>query len=110
MNDTLFKAVLALVPASMLFAGSVVFLSTRKTVGSFLQVIGAGCMIGVVITHIFEALHLFAWLHWGLEYSVGHYLDFWCAILGVTLFPVGYFFHALTTYHALGTPRPWDAV
>jgi hypothetical protein len=95
MNATLLKALLALVPACMLFAGSVVFFFTRKTVGSFLQVIGAGCLVGVVLTHIFEALRLFAWMHWGLEHSVGHYLDFWSAVLGLTLFPVGYLLHAL---------------
>ena len=95
MNATLLKALLALVPACMLFAGSVVFFFTRKTVGSFLQVIGAGCLVGVVLTHIFEALRLFAWMQWGLEHSVGHYLDFWSAVLGLTLFPVGYLLHAL---------------
>ena len=82
MNATLLKALLALVPACMLFAGSVVFFFTRKTVGSFLQVIGAGCLVGVVLIHIFEALRLFAWMHWGLEHSVGHYIDFWSAVLG----------------------------
>jgi hypothetical protein len=29
----------------------------------------------VVLTHLCEALHLFPWMHWGLENSVGHYLD-----------------------------------
>jgi succinate dehydrogenase/fumarate reductase cytochrome b subunit len=96
MNATLLRALLALVPACMLFAGSVVFLFTRNTVSSFLQVIGAGCLLGVVLIHIFEALRLFAWMHWGLEHSVGHYLDFWSAVLGLTLFPLGYLLHALT--------------
>jgi len=49
----------------------------------------------VVLTHVSEAFHLFPWMHWGLEQSVGHYLDFWSAVLGLTLFPVGYLFHAL---------------
>ena len=31
----------------------------------------------------------------GLEHSAGHYLDLWSAVLGLTLFPVGYLFHAL---------------
>jgi hypothetical protein len=31
----------------------------------------------------------------GLEHSVGHYLDFALAVSGVSLFCVGYFFHAL---------------
>lgn len=33
---------------------------------------------------------------WGLKSSAGHYLDFWSAAVGVTLFSGGYFFHSLT--------------
>jgi hypothetical protein len=98
MNATLLKALLALVSACMLFAGSIVFFFARRTVSSFLQVIGSGCLVGVVLTHIFEALHLFDSMHWGLEHSVGHYLDLWSAFLGLTLFPVGYLLHALTAW------------
>ena len=36
----------------------------------------------------------------GLEQGVGHYLDLWSAVLGLTLFPVGYLFHALTKRQA----------
>jgi hypothetical protein len=50
----------------------------------------------VVLTHVSEALQLFPWMHWGSEHSVGHYLDFTSAVLGLTLFPVGYLFHAIT--------------
>jgi hypothetical protein len=49
----------------------------------------------VVLTHVCEGLHLFPWMHWGLEQGIRHYLDFWSAVLGFTLFPVGYLFHAL---------------
>jgi hypothetical protein len=49
----------------------------------------------VVLAHICEALHLFPWTHWGLEHSVGHYLDLWSAVLGLILFPIGYLLHAL---------------
>ncbi len=96
MNVTLLKALAALLPACMLFSGSVVLFFRGKTVCSFLQVLGAGCLVLVVFTHISEALHLFPWMHWGLERSVGHYLDFWSAVLGLTLFPIGYLLHALT--------------
>ncbi len=34
-------------------------------------------------------------MHWGLEHSVGHYLDLSSAILGVTMFPIGFFFTEL---------------
>src|SRR5437879_9719193 len=96
MNVTLLKALVALLPACMLFSGSVVLFFRGKTVWSLLQLLGAGCLVLVVLTHISEALHLFPWMHWGLEDSVGHYLDLWSAVFGLTLFPVGYLFHALT--------------
>jgi hypothetical protein len=98
-NITLSKALVALVPTSMLLSGSVVLFFKRKTLYSFLQLFGAGCLVVVVLCHVFEALYLFPWMGWGLEHSVGHYLDFWSVILGLTLFPVGYLFHALTKRH-----------
>jgi hypothetical protein len=84
----------------MLFSGSVVLFFKGKTLWSLLQLLGAGCLVVVVLTHVSEALRLFPWMHWGLDGSVGHYLDLWSAILGLTLFPVGYFFHALSKRHA----------
>jgi hypothetical protein len=96
MNVTLLKALAALLPASMLFSGSLVLILRGKAASSFLQLLGAGCLVLVVLTHVFEALHLFPWMHWGLEHSAGHYLDFSSAVLGLTLFPIGYLLHALT--------------
>ncbi len=66
---------------------------------SFLQLLGAGCLIVVVLTHIFEALHLFPFMQWGSPHSFGHYLDLTSAILGLTLFPVGLLIQMLTTRH-----------
>jgi hypothetical protein len=100
MNITLLKALVALAPACMLFSGSVVLCFRGKTVCSFLQLLGVGCLVVVVLTHVSEALHLFPWMRWGLEHSIGHYLDFWSAVLGLTLFPIGYLLHALTERHA----------
>jgi Ca2+/Na+ antiporter len=90
-------ALAALVPVCMLFAGSAVLFSRGKTVCSFLQLLGAGCLVMVVLTHVSETLRLFPWMHWGLEHSAGHYLDLGSAVLGLTLFPIGYLFHALRT-------------
>jgi hypothetical protein len=100
MSVTLLKALVALVPASMLLFGSLVLFFRRKTGSSSLQLFGAGCLMVVVLTHICEALHLFASMDWGLEHSVGHYLNLWSAVLGITLFPLGYLFHVLTKQHA----------
>ena len=99
MNGTLLKALVALVPAYILFSSSVVLFCRGKTLSSFLQLVGAGFMVVVVLTHVSEALDLFPGMHWGVEHSVGHYLDFWSAVLGFTLFPVGYLLHALTKRH-----------
>src|SRR5216684_3774142 len=100
MSVTLLKALVALLPASLLFSGSVALFLRGKTVYAFLQLIGAGCLVLVVLTHVCEALHLFPWMQWGLEHSIGHYLDMWSAVLGLTLFPIGYLFHALGKQHA----------
>src|SRR5260370_15203820 len=40
--------------------------------------------------------NVFPWMHFGREHTVGHYLDFWSAVLGLSLFPLGYLLHALT--------------
>lgn len=82
-------------PACILFSGAVVLFSRAKTVSSFLQLLGTGGLLMVVLAHVAEAFHLLSWMHWGLEQSVGHYVDFGSAVLGLTLFPVGYFLHAL---------------
>jgi len=100
MSVTLLKALIALVPASMLFSGSIVLFLKGKSLSSLLQLLGAGCLVVVALTHVSEALRLFPWMHWGLEDSAGHYLDLWSAILGLTLFPAGYLFHALSKGHA----------
>jgi hypothetical protein len=96
MSTTLQIGLLALVPVCMLFAGSGVIFSSTKTVASFLQLFGSGCLVIVVLAHLSEALHLFPSMNWGRPHSVGHYLDFWSALLGLTLFPLGYLFSALT--------------
>jgi|SRR6266568_8125238 len=89
-------ALIGLVPVGMLLFASLVFFFRAKDVNSFLQLLGAGCLTLVVLTHISEALGLFPWMGWGLEHSIGHYLDLCAAVLGLTLFPVGYFLRALT--------------
>jgi hypothetical protein len=96
MNMILVKALAAFVPVCVLLAGSVVLLFRAKTAWCVLQVVGAGGSVVVILAHLCEALHLLPWMGWGLENSPGHLVDLSGAILGVTLFPVGYFLHALT--------------
>jgi hypothetical protein len=97
MSVAVLKALLALVPTCLLFSGSVVWISKGRTVWSLLQLMGAGCLVIVGLTHVSEALHLFPWMHWGVEDSLGHYLDLSSAVLGLALFPTGYLLHALVT-------------
>lgn len=83
MNTTLLKALVALALVSLLFAWSAVSFYREKTKWSFLQLLGAGFLGVVVITHICEALQLFPEMQWGRPDSVGHYLDFSSAILDI---------------------------
>ena len=100
MNPTLLKALVTLVPASMLVSGSSILFFRRKTVSFFLQLLGAGCLLVVVLTHVCEALNLLPLMYWGQRHSVGHYFDLSSAVLGLTLFPTGYLLQALTERQA----------
>jgi hypothetical protein len=55
------------------------------------MLLGAGCLIIVVLTHVCETHHLFPVMGWGLRNSPGHYLDLSAAILGLAFCPAGYF-------------------
>jgi hypothetical protein len=90
MNSTLLKASIALVPVSALVAYSATAFVKLRTVPTLLQLIGAACLVLVVLTHVAEGLHLFPAMGWGEPSRVGHYLDLSSAALGVTLTPLGY--------------------
>jgi hypothetical protein len=85
------------IAAGMLFCDAIVLFRRERSVSSFLQLIGAGCLIVVVLTHVAEALRLFPSMQWGHPHSLGHYVDFGSAVLAVALFPLGYLSHALST-------------
>ena len=95
MNPASLKPLLALLPGCLLLLGSAITFFRFKTVPLLLQLVGASALVVVVLTHVCESLHLFPGMHWGLEHSVGHYLDLASAILGLTLFPTGYLLQAL---------------
>jgi hypothetical protein len=50
------KAPILSVPACMLVAGSALLSFRSKSVPSLLQLLGAGCLMVVVLTHVAEAL------------------------------------------------------
>ncbi len=59
MNPTLLKGMIALVPSSMILSGPFLSVFRRKNAGSFLQLVGTGCLIIVVLTNVCEGLRLF---------------------------------------------------
>jgi formate hydrogenlyase subunit 3/multisubunit Na+/H+ antiporter MnhD subunit len=60
-----------------------------RSIGVRLLLLGAACLVIVVLTHVAEALHVFTFMGWGEPDSVGHYLDLTSAILGCTLLVAG---------------------
>ena len=100
MNTTLIKALVVLVPGAMLLIGSITLFRRNKTIYSLLQMLGAGSLIVVVLTHVFEVLHAFPSMGWGNENSAGHYIDLGSAVLAATLFPTGYLLHAMRRQQA----------
>jgi hypothetical protein len=96
MNETLLKALLALVPVGLLFCVSAILVRRVPRLPSLLQLVGAVGMILVVVTHLCEALRLLPAMQWGSRSGFGHYFDFVGAACGLTLFPLGYLLHALS--------------
>ena len=90
MNGALLKALVLSVPVGALLAFSIVVFARGRTLPSFVQLFGAGCLLVVVLTHVCEALQLFPSMRWGDAHSAGHYLDLSSAILGLTLVPIGF--------------------
>jgi len=93
-NITLIKALVGLVLVAILLSWSVTVFFKRQSVGSSLQLLGAACLGVVVLTHIAEALRLFASMGWGEKHSIGHYIDLSSAVLGIALLPLGYLLDA----------------
>jgi hypothetical protein len=106
MNPTLLKALVAFLPTSLLFCGSMVLFFRGKSVSSLLQLVGAGGLVVVVLAHICEALHMFPSMRWGLGNSPGHYLDLSSAALAFILFPIGYLLHALKGQRSMIYAQP----
>jgi hypothetical protein len=73
-RDIVLKALILSVPACTLFAGAAVLSFRSRSVPSLLQLLGAGCLIVVVLTHDAEALDLFPGMGWGIE-SIGEAVE-----------------------------------
>lgn len=93
MNITLVKALIALVPVSVLVVWSIAAFFRTRTTGMLLQTLGIVCLVIVVLTHVAEALNVLPFMQWGNPHSAGHYLDLSSILLGITLVPIGYILH-----------------
>ncbi len=89
-NPALLKALVALIVIGMLCVGTAITHIKERTLPSALQLVGAGCLAMLGLTHVCEALHLLPWMGWGEPHSPGHYLDLASAIIGLMLLPLGY--------------------
>ena len=95
MNATLTSALIALLPASILLFASWVQFARHGSVAFLLQLIGTVGLMIVVLSHLSEGLDFLPSMGWGLEDSVGHYLDLTAALVAAVLFPLGYLLNAL---------------
>jgi len=90
MNSTLVKALLAFVPASGLLVYSVIAFAKHPRLPASFQLLGSGCLVIVVLTHVCEALGLFPSMRFGEPDSAGHYIDLAASVLSVILLPAGF--------------------
>ncbi len=96
MNSTLAKSV-----GDLLLMGTIGTFTWRTfrrtgTTGPLLELIGAAGWAMLGITHIFEGLHVFPFMHWGIEGSPGHYLNLVSLAIGLLL-PIGFVLQRRTT-------------
>jgi hypothetical protein len=83
------------IPVSVILFATVIGYARDRNSWRLLRVAGALCLLNVVLAHIPQAFYLVRWMRWGESDSPGHYLDFFSAMLGLTLLPFGYVFHIL---------------
>jgi formate hydrogenlyase subunit 3/multisubunit Na+/H+ antiporter MnhD subunit len=70
-NPKLEKAVVLAPPVALLLGFSIVRIARARTLSAFLQLLGTGCLIVVVLTHVAEALHVLPSMGWGEPHSIG---------------------------------------
>jgi hypothetical protein len=89
------RVLIAAVPVGALLVGAFALHFRTRSAATVLQFAGAVALQVVVLAHLFEALGGLPAMGWGHPESPGHYLDLAGAVLGLTLFPLGYLWHAL---------------
>lgn len=66
-----------------IICASVWQLSKQRIAWRFVQLIGTAFLGVVVLTHVAERFSLFPMMGWGRPNTVGHYLDFTSAAVGL---------------------------
>src|SRR5213080_4990887 len=59
MNHAAVKAFVALIPVCALFTGATIIFVRRRSMSSFLQLVGTAGLVTVILTHVFEGLRVF---------------------------------------------------
>jgi hypothetical protein len=72
-----------------------------KTAVLLMQLAGTAALLIVVLVHLCEGFGLVPWIGWGGNRTIGHYLDLAAAVIGLTLFPLGYLLDALSRARTL---------
>jgi hypothetical protein len=85
MNATFGRALVVAVPVLVLLGLSWLRFIRTDTWSARLQLLGASCLVVVVLAHVAEAWHWFPGMGWGEPHTIGHYLDLVSAAAGVTL-------------------------
>ena len=83
-NPVLLKALAALIPVGLLCAGAAIMYVRERSLPSTLLLLGAACLVMVVLAHICEALHELPWMRWG-DQTVPVIIWIWRALLWASL-------------------------
>jgi hypothetical protein len=85
------RVIVISIPVLIAFGASAIAFVKERTPIALVQLVGAGCLLVVIFTHISEAFDMFPSMGWGQPNTPGHYIDLASAITGVILLAVGYF-------------------
>jgi formate hydrogenlyase subunit 3/multisubunit Na+/H+ antiporter MnhD subunit len=83
------------IPVCAILFVSITRFAKEKSVWRFLQLLGAVCLLMMVLVHVAEAFTCSPGMNWGRNNSAGHYLDLFSAIMGLVLLRLGYLLHVL---------------
>ena len=78
------------VPVLIATGASAAAFAKERNLIALVQLIGAICLLVVILAHVAEAFNLLPAMGWGSSSSLGHYIDLASAISGVILLTVGY--------------------